>query len=101
QRVGTTMASRLSKSAGRKGRSTASPIDLAIEAELSPQSRARTSGQNTPTDPVPPPVQETAKTRALQVDSIASGPLLTTNQGVGVGDDQNSLRSHGRGPTLM
>ncbi|HYC63125.1 MAG TPA: catalase, partial [Reyranellaceae bacterium] len=37
----------------------------------------------------------------MQPDTLQPGELLTTNQGVGVSDDQNSLRSHARGPTLM
>ena len=28
-------------------------------------------------------------------------PVLTTNQGVPVADNQNSLRAHDRGPTLL
>jgi catalase len=32
---------------------------------------------------------------------IAAGQLMTTNQGVKVQDDQNSLKAGGRGPTLM
>ena len=30
-----------------------------------------------------------------------SGPLLTTNQGVPISDNQNSLKSGARGPTLL
>jgi catalase len=36
-----------------------------------------------------------------RVRSDASGQRLTTNQGVPVGDNQNSLKAHLRGPTLM
>ncbi|MHB8948671.1 MAG: catalase [Rhodoferax sp.] len=35
------------------------------------------------------------------VRSDASGQLLTTNQGVAIGDNQNSLKAGLRGPTLM
>jgi len=33
--------------------------------------------------------------------STAGGPLLTTNQGVVIADNQNSLKAGGRGPTLI
>ena len=43
-----------------------------------------------------------SKTGALdRVRSDASGQALTTNQGVAVGDNQNSLKAGLRGPTLM
>jgi catalase len=37
----------------------------------------------------------------LARDMLAPGPVLTTNQGVGVSDDQNSLKAGVRGPTLL
>ncbi len=37
----------------------------------------------------------------LHQTSGGEHPALTTNQGVPVSDDQNSLRSHARGPTLL
>ena len=61
----------------------------------------RTSGQATPTDKPPLPPQETDKTLDLRPDAMAPGEELTTNQGVTVSDDQNSLKSHVRGPTLL
>ena len=61
----------------------------------------RTSGQVTPNDKPPSPPQETDKTLDLQPDTLAPGEELTTNQGVAVSDDQNSLKSHVRGPTLL
>ncbi|MPZ34921.1 MAG: catalase [Rhodospirillales bacterium] len=61
----------------------------------------RTSGQVTPFDPLPAPPQDTDKTFDLRLDTMAPGPALTTNQGVTVSDDQNSLVSHVRGPTLL
>ncbi len=82
-------------------RGAAPMMEMAITAELSPKSRARTSGQNTPADKPPAPVQETLKTNEMQPDSVAPGAAMTTNQGVAVSDDQNSLKSHVRGPTLM
>jgi catalase len=49
-----------------------------------------------------PPKQENAKTREL--DRLTGGARegdLTTNQGVGISDNQNSLKAGNRGPTLM
>lgn len=43
-----------------------------------------------------------AKTAALdRVRSDAAGQVLTTNQGVAIGDNQNSLKAGLRGPTLL
>jgi catalase len=61
----------------------------------------RTSGQVTPNDAPPSTPQETDKTFDLRQDTMAPGEELTTNQGVTVSDDQNSLKSHVRGPTLL
>lgn len=38
-----------------------------------------------------------------EIHQIAGGdhPVLTTNQGVPISDNQNSLKSHPRGPTLL
>ena len=66
-----------------------------------PPSPARTSGQVTPLEPPPAPRQHTGKNADLQPDTLPPGEVLTTNQGVAISDDQNSLRSHPRGPTLM
>ncbi|HYI06307.1 MAG TPA: hypothetical protein VD858_15550, partial [Reyranella sp.] len=54
----------------------------------------RTSGQVAPNDKPPLPPQETDKTADLSPDTLAPGEELTTNQGVTVSDDQNSLKSH-------
>ena len=62
--------------------------------------RARTSGQKGPADTDGAP-QETRKTVDLERDTLPPGPALTNNQGVGISDDQNSLKSHVRGPTLL
>ncbi len=61
----------------------------------------RTSGQVTPSDAPPAPPQDTDKTHDLRQDTMEPGPELTTNQGVAISDDQNSLKSHVRGPTLL
>ncbi|MBX3503111.1 MAG: catalase [Alphaproteobacteria bacterium] len=57
-------------------------------------SQARTAGQATGK-------VETAKTQELAHHSQPPGERLTTNQGVRVGDDQSSLKAHGRGATLI
>ena len=66
-----------------------------------PPMLARTSGQMTPNDKPPLPPQETDKTLDMRPETLAPGEELTTNQGVTVSDDQNSLKSHVRGPTLL
>jgi catalase len=66
-----------------------------------PPSPVRTSSQVTPADKPPAPRQDTGKNVDLSVDTQAPGADLTTNQGVTVSDDQNSLKSHVRGPTLL
>ncbi|CAN5908919.1 catalase HPII [soil metagenome] len=66
-----------------------------------PPSPVRTSGQVTPADKPPVPPQETDKTADMQPETMAPGAVMTTNQGVTVSDDQNSLKSHVRGPTLL
>jgi hypothetical protein len=62
---------------------------------------SRTSSQVTPNDKRPSPPEETGKTLELSPDTLAPRDELTTNQGVAVSDDQNSLKSHVRGPTLL
>ncbi|WP_296320140.1 catalase [Reyranella sp.] len=61
----------------------------------------RTAGQDTALDRKTATRQDTAKTSDLRPDTAAPGDLLTTNQGVGVSDDQNSLKDGVRGPTLL
>lgn len=61
----------------------------------------RTAGQDTPLEKGISPRQETAKTNDLQSDMMPPGDMLTTNQGVDVSDDQNSLKAGVRGPTLL
>jgi catalase len=52
-----------------------------------------------------PPVsrKETHKARGGELHQISGGkhPALTTNQGVAIADNQNSLRANPRGPTLL
>lgn len=44
---------------------------------------------------------ETTKDRDLKRDTIDPGEALTTNQGLAISDDQNSLKAGPRGPSLM
>lgn len=66
-----------------------------------PPPTSRTSGQDTPLDTPPAPRGETLKTHDIAPQTMAPGDVLTTNQGVGVSDDQNSLRAGVRGPSLL
>jgi catalase len=43
----------------------------------------------------------TIKDDNLQPDTVVAGPELTTNQGLKISDDQNSLKAGVRGPTLL
>lgn len=62
---------------------------------------SRTSAQDTPLDAPPAPREETLKTEDLASQTMAPDEVLTTNQGVGVSDDQNSLKAGVRGPSLL
>ena len=53
-------------------------------------------------DAAPAPKAETAKTEALRPHTEeGAGQALTTNQGVRISDNQNSLKAGPRGPTLL
>lgn len=71
------------------------------KAKTSLPPRARTSGQAGPDDPPDAAIHETIKTEDLAPNKAEPGPFLTTNQGLAVSDDQNSLRAGVRGPTLL
>ncbi len=45
--------------------------------------------------------QETAKTEDLKKDSFDPGAVMTSNQGLAISDDQNSLKAGVRGPSLL
>ena len=81
----------------------ARPTDRASKSPATalPPPTARTSAQDTPLDPPPQARQDTAKTEDLAPDTITPGPTLTTNQGVVASDDQNSLKTGVRGPSLL
>ncbi|QNM98110.1 catalase HPII [Chitinimonas koreensis] len=55
----------------------------------------------TPSSPPPVPAPHNAKTESLLPDHCGEGEALTTDQGVRISDNQNSLRAGARGPTLL
>lgn len=65
------------------------------------QKPSKKSATEAPLDK-PLPQQETAKTDLLNADTAdASGTPMTTNHGVKINDDQNSLKAGDRGATLL
>ena len=69
------------------------------KGKANPAPASRTSGQAGKSD-IEAARQETLKTEALQRDTADGLDILTTNQGLPVSDDQNSLKAGVRGPTL-
>ncbi len=53
------------------------------------------------TDPNTPPATAQDPTGASTVASVADGEFITTDQGVRVNDDQNTLKAGERGPSLL
>jgi catalase len=66
-----------------------------------PRPTSRTSGQSASAADKKSRHGETAKTADLARDTAEPGEILTGNQGVGISDDQNSLKAGLRGPTLL
>ncbi|HEY4136351.1 MAG TPA: catalase, partial [Alphaproteobacteria bacterium] len=62
--------------------------------------KARTSGQSSSADRKARGAQ-TPKTVDLSRDTVAPDEVMRSNQGVKIGDDQNSLKAGPRGATLM
>lgn len=85
------------------------------ESQPGLDSLAPSDGSHRPTpEPTPPGAQptapgslkapETANDKLTALDAFRKGSenyALTTNQGVRIADDQNSLRAGSRGPTLL
>ena len=63
--------------------------------------KARSSGQSSSPVDQRSRDQDNAKTADLAHDRAPAGQVLTTNQGLKVADDQNSLKASPRGPTLL
>ena len=58
-----------------------------------PASPSRTSGQVTPADRPPAARKDTGKNVEIRSNTQAPGEDLTTNQGVPIADNQNSLKA--------
>lgn len=92
-----------------------SPLHDSSEAKPGMDSLAPEDGSHRPAaEPTPPGAQPTAPgslkapdTRNEKLNSLedvrkgSENYALTTNQGVRIADDQNSLRAGSRGPTLL
>ncbi len=63
--------------------------------------KARTGGQSSGTMDQRSRHSETGKTIDLAPDTAERGEILTSNQGLAIQDDQNSLRAGPRGPSLL
>ena len=72
-----------------------------IPAGVAPPPKTRTSGQSSSEMDERSLHLENPKTADLRPETEEPGQTLTTNQGVKVSDDQNSLLAGVRGPTLM
>ena len=63
--------------------------------------KARSSGQSSSEVDIRSRDKENAKTADLSHDRAPAGQALTSNQGLKISDDQNSLKASPRGPTLL
>ncbi len=63
--------------------------------------KARTAGQSSSPADQKSLHGETPKTADLTRDTVGPGQALSSNQGLKISDDQNSLRAGVRGPTLL
>ena len=93
------------KEAGQYGDAARTPQEGIHVAAGDPLATASTTGETTPSPKVgdgAPALGENAANASLdRARADDSGRVLTTNQGVPVGDNQNSLKAGLRGPTLM
>ncbi len=76
------------------------------EASLDPQTKGKQSSEQSDAASAAlskggKPFDAQSKDRDLQLNTEEPGEFLTTNQGLRVDDDQNSLKAGSRGPTLM
>ncbi|APA67055.1 catalase [Janthinobacterium sp. 1_2014MBL_MicDiv] len=90
---------------GQYGAAAHAPEEGVHVAVEEPLATASTTGETTPSPKVGdglPELGANAQNAALdRARADDSGCVLTTNQGVPVGDNQNSLKAGLRGPTLM
>ncbi len=93
------------KEAGQYGEAARTPPEGVHVAAGEPLATASTTGEtlaSPKTGDGQPTLGENARNASLDgARSDDSGCVLTTNQGVPVGDNQNSLKAGLRGPTLM
>ena len=93
------------KEDGQYGDAARTPVEGVHVATGEPLATASTAGETIPspkTGAGQPALGENARNASLDgARSDDSGCVLTTNQGVPVGDNQNSLKAGLRGPTLM
>jgi len=93
------------KEAGQYGEAARTPPEGVHVATGEPLATASTTGEtlaSPKTGDGQPALGENARNASLDgARSDDSGCVLTTNQGVPVGDNQNSLKAGLRGPTLM
>jgi len=93
------------KEAGQYGEAARTPAEGVHVATGEALATASTTGETIPspkTGDGQPVLGENARNASLDgARSDDSGCVLTTNQGVPVGDNQNSLKAGLRGPTLM
>ena len=93
------------KEEGQYGEAARTPAEGVHVAAGEPLATASTTGETTAspkTGDGQPALGENARNASLDgARSDDSGCVLTTNQGVPVGDNQNSLKAGLRGPTLM
>ena len=91
--------------AGQYGEAARAPAEGVHVASDEALATASTTGEATPSPKVgdgQPALGENARNASLDgARADDSGCVLTTNQGVPVGDNQNSLKAGLRGPTLM
>ena len=91
--------------AGQYGEAARTPAEGVHVASGEALATASTTGETTPSPKVgdgQPALGENARNASLDgARADDSGCVLTTNQGVPVGDNQNSLKAGLRGPTLM
>jgi len=73
----------------------------AVSLDLSSQQKSQGKTDKTPVAAAAAAISAQGTDQTAQVPSVADGEHLTTNQGLRVSDDQNSLRAGSRGPTLI
>ncbi|MBG6219188.1 MULTISPECIES: catalase [unclassified Janthinobacterium] len=93
------------KEDGQYGEAARTPIEGVHVAAGDPLATASTTGETIASpktgDGQPAPGESAVYASLDRARSDDSGCVLTTNQGVPVGDNQNSLKAGLRGPTLM